>query len=52
MERIRICILILSIDKLDFEQILKWNYLAAALALIAVTSIFLKKNWYEKLPAR
>jgi SSS family solute:Na+ symporter len=30
--------------------LMKWHYLAAAVALIAVTSIFLKKNWYDKLP--
>jgi solute:Na+ symporter, SSS family len=31
--------------------LMKWNYLAAVLVLIAVTSFFLKKNWYDKLPA-
>jgi hypothetical protein len=30
--------------------LMQWNYFAAAVALIAVTSIFLKKNWYNKLP--
>jgi solute:Na+ symporter, SSS family len=32
--------------------LMKWNYLAASLGLIAVTSFFLKKNWYDKLPAK
>jgi solute:Na+ symporter, SSS family len=31
--------------------LMKWSYLAAAFGLIAVTSFFLKKNWYDKLPA-
>jgi solute:Na+ symporter, SSS family len=31
--------------------LMKWNYLAATVALIVVTSFFLKKNWYDKLPA-
>jgi SSS family solute:Na+ symporter len=31
--------------------LMKWNYLAAAFAVIAATSFFLKKNWYDKLPA-
>jgi solute:Na+ symporter, SSS family len=30
--------------------LMKWRYLAAVIALIAVTSFFLKKNWYDKLP--
>jgi solute:Na+ symporter, SSS family len=32
--------------------LMKWKYFAAVIALIAVTSFFLKKNWYDKLPAR
>ncbi len=32
--------------------LMKWNYLAGTIALIAATSFFLKKNWYDKLPAR
>ena len=31
--------------------LMQWNYLAATVALIAGTSFFLKKNWYNKLPA-
>lgn len=31
--------------------LMKWNCLAAVVAVIAVTSFFLKKNWYDKLPA-
>jgi len=31
--------------------LMKWNYLMAAIGLIAVTSFFLKKNWYDKLPS-
>ncbi len=31
--------------------LMQWSYLAGALALIALTSFFLKKNWYDKLPA-
>jgi solute:Na+ symporter, SSS family len=31
--------------------LMKWSYLSATIALIAVTSFFLKKNWYDKLPA-
>ncbi|MBN1567161.1 MAG: hypothetical protein JXA73_04915 [Acidobacteria bacterium] len=31
--------------------LMKWKYLAAAVALIAVTSFFLKMNWYNKLPS-
>ena len=30
--------------------LMQWSYLAGALALIALTSFFLKKNWYDKLP--
>jgi solute:Na+ symporter, SSS family len=31
--------------------LMQWKYLAASIALIAVTSFILKKNWYDKLPA-
>ncbi len=31
--------------------LMKWKYLAIVIAIIAVTSYFLKKNWYDKLPA-
>lgn len=31
--------------------LMKWWHLAAVVALIAATSFFLKKNWYDRLPA-
>jgi len=30
--------------------LMKWSYLAGALALIAAASLFLKKYWYDRLP--
>jgi Na+/proline symporter len=31
--------------------LMQWRYLAVVIAIIAVTSFVLKKNWYDKLPA-
>jgi solute:Na+ symporter, SSS family len=32
-----------------FLVLMQWKYLGAVIALIAATSFFLKKNWYDKL---
>jgi solute:Na+ symporter, SSS family len=34
-----------------FLVLMQWRQLAAVIAVIALTSFFLKKNWYDKLPA-
>ena len=30
---------------------MRWTGAAVAVAILAVASVFLKKNWYDKLPA-